>query len=138
MAGLQQVNVVDAQALQIAIHGRLDVRTRDARLPVRPEVLVPVPRHLRRRTDMTDPEVRLQTPTGLDTDCRSLPLAARSEHLCGYDDVVTFPRLQPGAYIPVCAPLRLCRQPRGTVRCAFLREFGLIPHGSDKRDKHSV
>ena len=61
MAGLQQVDVVDAQALQIAIHGRLDVRARDARLPVRPQVLVPVPRHLRRRTGMTDPEVRLQT-----------------------------------------------------------------------------
>ena len=45
-AGLQEVNVVHAQPLQVAIHGRLDVRGLHARLPIRPQVLVPIPRHL--------------------------------------------------------------------------------------------
>jgi hypothetical protein len=38
--------VVHAQALQVAVHGVLDVRGRHARLPVFPQVLVTVPRHL--------------------------------------------------------------------------------------------
>ena len=76
MAGLQQVNVVDAQALQIAVYGRLNVRACDARLPVRPQVLVPVPRHLPRRTGMMDPEVRLQMPYRALSNCHSFRFKA--------------------------------------------------------------
>ena len=72
MARLQQVDVVDAQPLQVAVNGRLDVRARDARLPVRPQVLVSVPRHLPRRTHMKDLTLNLSPVASLQAHSRVL------------------------------------------------------------------